>query len=262
LHQTEDMSALPQPEPTAFRYAPYIEELHVFFADHHLYYGSPKDLISLVERLEAPGFFHDEFRSVIRAIINTEGGTISRASLLEIVSVAIGGPLVYQSARELQQPLTQLFDALTAVIRRMPNMPHSEATLERGQLVTFPSAASIPPPDSEFSPYPRPSRRTISLFSSSLQIPVPPTPIARSARNLLVACAAAVLVAILLSLALRQLPSVQTPSRPSAAPAASGAVHPAKPSPYGEAFAPTQPPARRHHAKPPVVADAATPATH
>ena len=72
-------------------FAPYIEELHEFFATNGLPFGSPADLAAVTDRLRQPGPFSDDLSSLLRSIVLREGGAMPHAQLLEILTLAIAG---------------------------------------------------------------------------------------------------------------------------------------------------------------------------
>lgn len=246
------MSALPTPQP-AFRYTPYIEELHGFFADNHLYFGISTDIIPLVERLHESGAFREQMTSIVQSIFARERRALPAAELLEIVANAVGGPLVYKSSPELNEPLSQLFDFLAAI-------PHSTPEQKPGEIISFPVIGIEPEPlehqigserDTRFA-IPRgldttdSSYRDVPADRPHVSLPGP------SFRKLLIVAGIGVIVAVILAVVLRPRAPI---TRPVAVPeaGASTVVHPAKPSAYGPAFNPTPPPARRHsRRKPPV----------
>ena len=222
------MGALPTPQP-AYRFAPYIEELHEFFADHHLYFGLPTDILPLLEQLEQPGPFRDQTSALVLSILAREGGTLSAAELLEIVAIAIGGSRIFEPSPELNQPLSRLYDIVNGIVAGSPS---AEPEPEAAELVAF--------------PIPRP-RRTLHFGNSTIDLPHLPTP-GPSFRKLLIAGAIAVVVAVVLAIALRPRSAAPVPSVVPSSAAAANVAHPAKPSAYGPAFTPTPPP-RKHRAR-------------
>ena len=228
------MGALPTPQP-AYPHAPYIEELHDFFTVHHVPFGSPSDLAPLVERIDDPGLFHEDFRAVVRFILAREEG-ISRSDLLAILAVAVGGPLIYRSAPQLRQPLNRLLKFVDGVLRRPDGHP---VPVSRAEVIPFPanesvtevSSVSVPRSRSRvwFTAMPRPAVR--SLGSAG------PSP---SFRNTLYVAAGAAILVVLMALFLR----------PGATHAAAvnvpGGFYVAKPSAFGEAFEPALRPFLRY----------------
>ena len=143
----------------ASRFAPYIEELHEFFASYGMHYGSADDMVPLTERLDASGTFAEDLSSMVRAIILREGGSMPRADLLEIIAVAIGGPEIDQAAQELQPPVHKLLGFLNGVLRRPWNEPPGEdLPSPTRKPIEFPTARVAPAfvrPESVFSRFDR-----------------------------------------------------------------------------------------------------------
>lgn len=112
-------------ERLAGRFAPYIEELHDFFAGRSVRYGAPEDLIPLAERLTLPGVFHEEMSSLMRAVIYREHESITQADLLGLIAAAVAGPAVDLTAPALRTPVRQLLSfvggALRSLWRRFPD---------------------------------------------------------------------------------------------------------------------------------------------
>ena len=120
------MGALPNSEPFAFRFAPYIKELREFFASSRLHYGSPEDIFPVTERLQNSKTFAEDMSSMIRSILLREGGSMAHAQLLEILAISIGGPEMEEAPQAYRQPLRQLLSFLTGVLRRPWNLPPGE----------------------------------------------------------------------------------------------------------------------------------------
>jgi TonB family protein len=139
----------------ASRFAPYIEELHEFFASYGMHYGSPEDMVPLAERLDASGTFAEDMSSMVRAIILRQGGSMPRADLLEIIAVAIGGQEIDQAAQELQPPVHKLLGFLNGVLRRPWNEPPGQDLPSPARRpLEFPAARVAPAfirPESVFS---------------------------------------------------------------------------------------------------------------
>lgn len=228
------MSASPILEPAAIRYSTYIEELHEFFSAYGLKHGSPRDLLTLTRWLRTPGPFAGDFSLVTRFIISRENGDISRAQLLEVIAIAIGGPEMERAPREFQRSLSQLFAFLTTV-RHRPLMTTDDQPAE---VIPFPADSTAPPDN---SPSPRRLLRPFH-FGSNPAVPTLRTPLI---------IAGAVLLAISLFLIFFHHTAGQTDFRlnaPHPAVAAPAATSLAKPSPYGSAFLPPQAPTHVRHA--------------
>jgi hypothetical protein len=249
------MGALPTPEPVVVRYATYVEELHEFLDTYGIPYGSPDDIFPVAERLRSPGPFAGDLSLVIRAILFSEGGSMPRAQLLQVLALAIGGPEMERAPKEYAQPLRQIFAFLTAVRGRPLNGPPGTG----GQLVPFPSgvldqttedrasgiAAALLPaqplrPALETRLEPLSNPRPEQTYATGMPEPTSPA-ISPSFRNVLIASGVGILLAVVLFFIFRtsRSDSSQTNSRPAAA---GFSVN--KPTAYGEAFQPADPPVR------------------
>ena len=129
------MGALPIPEPTGLRYAPYIEELRGFIVSSGLPCGSPDNIFAVVERLQASTPFAEDLASLVRSMVLCEGGSMPHAQLLEILALAIGGPDMEHISEPYRQPLRQLLAFITSALRRPWNQPPAE----RAEVVPFPT---------------------------------------------------------------------------------------------------------------------------
>lgn len=231
------MGALRKSE-LAYPHEPYIEELHEFFAAQGLYYGSPMDLVQLVDRLDEPGLFHEDMRTIVRSILAREPSGIPRSDMLAILAVAIGGPMVYRSAEQLRQPLSRLLDFLDGVLRRSSLTP---ALTAKGELIQFPATTAGTPEPEEPAAQPSHARVWLTSIPRSAVRKLRPLAPSPSFRNSLLVAAGAILLAILLVLFLH-------PTRSQAASDDRGPARnfSAKPSPYGEAFVPDFAPFMRY----------------
>jgi hypothetical protein len=233
------MGALPVYEDIAEHYGPYVDELREFLAGYSLRYGSPDDLLPVTARIRAHGSFPGDLGLVLRSILFRERGSISRARLLEILAVAIGGPRMERPPQQSWRPLSQLFDFITQV-RRRP----LQATSEGGQLIPFPATIADDEEDDDPIPLPdSPDHETSKIADFFLRII--PSPFPQWLSVLLIAAAGAFVIALFLMAVLRS--SAHSQIRPHTIHAPPVSVHVAKPSAYGEAFRPElSVPLRRH----------------
>ncbi len=119
----------------AARYAPHVAELRDFFAMEHLHCGAPGDLAALAARIDSSESFREELSSMVRVILLREGGSVPRANLLEIVTVAVAGADIDKTPPEMQQtaiqqPVQQIFAFLNGVLRKPWNLAPGEERLE------------------------------------------------------------------------------------------------------------------------------------
>lgn len=130
------MATRPLPETVESRYAPYIQELHEFFATSGVPFGSPDDVVLVADRLQEKGSFSEDLGSLIRSMVLREGGAMPHAQLLEILSLAIAGPELAPAPQQYRDPLRQLLAFISGVMRRPWNVPSSE----NAEVVPFPTA--------------------------------------------------------------------------------------------------------------------------
>ena len=134
--QRKTMATRPLPEAVESRYAPYIQELHEFFATSGVPFGSPDDVVLVADRLQEKGSFSEDLGSLIRSMVLREGGAMPHAQLLEILSLAIAGPELALAPQQYRDPLRQLLSFISGVMRRPWNVPSSE----NAEVVPFPTA--------------------------------------------------------------------------------------------------------------------------
>src|ERR1700712_4509138 len=123
------MEAFSQVETSTTRFSPHIEELRSFFAVRALTFGTPADLIALSEMLSEPGSFRDEMCSMVRSIILREGGSIPLNDLLSIVTEAIGGGKMAQSAQQYAEPVHKILSFLSGIMRKSWGMPPEQPNI-------------------------------------------------------------------------------------------------------------------------------------
>jgi hypothetical protein len=266
------MATRPLLEPAACPvFAPYIEELHEFLATCGVPFGLPADLTAVVDRLRQPGPFSDDLSSLLRSIVLREGGVMPNQQLLEILTLAVGGPEAVADPQRYREPLRQLLAFVAGAMRRPWNMP----PVERAEIVPFPANAQATPLAAV------PAEVAESAASAPIAGPIAPPPTAIAAaprpgpageaephrpptflRDLLIAAAGAVAFAAVLVLAdsahkpignqragslttITHRPASQSPPMALAPPGQipqplffTGTTHPPKPSAYGEPLQP------------------------
>ena len=272
------MAARPTPEPLILRYAPYIQQLSELFSTYGLHYGSPEDILTITRMLRQPGPFAGDLSLVTHSILAREGSSFSRARLLEIVALAIGGPQMDSAPLRFGPAFTELFAFLASIRARPVTQSPSPSPRQPSRLVPFPregltnrsAAQAAVATDADQLPLRQPQ----SLRSGEVPAPqpepvVPTAPTSRTTRTLLIAGVLLLLLAWILALLLRPHLPIQAASRPAAvsvaaaagqagpAPQAASAAqagssaqavppsaNPLKPSPYVYSVAP---PAHRTH---------------
>jgi TonB family protein len=128
------MGALPASEPAGIRYAAYLGELHEFLATSGIPFGSPSDLNAVVGRLQQHGAFADDLSSLVRSFILRQGGSMPHAELLEILSLAIGGPELAPHPQNYSDSLRELLRFIAGAQGRPWNVPPNAP----GEVVPFP----------------------------------------------------------------------------------------------------------------------------
>ena len=236
------MAARPTPEPLILRYAPYIQQLSELFSTYGLHYGSPEDILTITRMLRQPGPFAGDLSLVTHSILAREGSSFSRARLLEIVALAIGGPQMDSAPLRFGPAFTELFAFLASVRARPVTQSPSPSPRQPSRLVPFPregltnrsAAQAAVATDADQLPLRQPqSRQPQSLRSGEVPAPqpepvVPTAPTSRTTRTLLIAGVLLLLLAWILALLLRPHLPIQAASRPAAASvAAAGQAGPA-----------------------------------
>ncbi len=251
------MGALPHLGFTGTRQALYVEELREFLTSADLLYGTPSDILAFNQRLRSSAQFFDQLSAHVRSILFREGGSMSRARLLEIFAVAIGGHEMEQPAQHFREPMRQLFAFVTGTMRR----PGSAGSGPRSAVVRFPSDTASAEVADSAEPAGVAREEYFHSSPSEVEADLTPTTAASSIRNLVLIGAGVVALVLLLVLLLRPRARVAADSHVSLA--HTSTVHRPKPSPYGEAFSPMPAAPRRHrvHTQPTTVATTTAPSS-
>ncbi len=94
----------------------------------------------MAKRVSVPGVLHDELASALRDIIHRQGTQVSRVELMEVLSLAVGGPGIDGTTEDLHEPLGQLLVFVNVVLLSMRKRA-SDA-----------SSAATPTSDASFHP--------------------------------------------------------------------------------------------------------------
>src|SRR5579875_1485717 len=97
------MQASSRFESLAVRFAPYIEELRMFFSSCGLSFGTSAEIAPFVQRLSAPGYLREGLCSMIRSVIYREQENISQVELLDLVVIAVGGTQIDEDTPEFER---------------------------------------------------------------------------------------------------------------------------------------------------------------
>lgn len=122
------MTSQPESGQAKERYPAYIELFREFFGSRDQHYGDPLDVISLAQRLASPGAFHDDMSSLVRTVLYRENLQVSRAELLDVVLMAIGGPRSEPADPRLEQSEGQLLLFVNIVLLSLRKRPFGEET--------------------------------------------------------------------------------------------------------------------------------------
>ncbi|MGI4829839.1 MAG: energy transducer TonB [Janthinobacterium lividum] len=152
-------------ESLALRFAPYVGDLHEFFATSGMPFGSPEDLVPFAAGIAEPGSFRDDMCSIVRSIIYRENKTIPIVDLLQLLVVAAGGPRVDDTAADLHEPIRQLLSFVREVYRSLQHrsvQPISDVQPATARQTPLPSVPALPPAAQPIGP----SERSSEIFTA------------------------------------------------------------------------------------------------
>ncbi|MGI4829838.1 MAG: energy transducer TonB [Janthinobacterium lividum] len=148
-------------EHLAVRFAPYVEELHDFFAGCSVHFGTPQDIFPFAERLSTPGVFHEEMSSMVRAVIYREHESLTQADLLALITSAVAGPEIDLTAPEFRPPVRQLLGFISGALRSLWRRFPEEPTPPQTHPVPQPAAALEPTMQADAQPQAPPVTRFV-----------------------------------------------------------------------------------------------------
>lgn len=96
----------------------YTQELREFFRSREVRFGSPADLVAFGGLVSEPGPFQDEMESIVRSILFREDQNLGRGELLELLTVAVGGPNVDTAAQDMHASIRQIFLFVNEALRQ------------------------------------------------------------------------------------------------------------------------------------------------
>ena len=164
------------------RFGSYIEELHKVLSVRGMRFGSPGDIAPIVERLSIPNPLRREMVSLVRSIVFRESEQITSPELMELVTLAIGGPDVDLAAPELQNPLRDLRQWVSDVRRSLwKSVPEPPAQTESAAPSQQPASPPAPVPELKSAPESLPE---LPPINSATPAPAPPQPAARPGNNI------------------------------------------------------------------------------
>ena len=145
------MSVASKPEragSSASGFGPHVEELQSFFAARGVSFGSAADLKPFVERLNADASFQNEMASMVRTVIYRERDGLSRLELMELVTMAVGGPAVEGvAAAEVREAVRGLMAFVESVFRTRRNPGSVVEPVPQEQIAAEPVGAANPTAD-------------------------------------------------------------------------------------------------------------------
>lgn len=103
-------------ESPAVRHLPHLELLHDFFRSHGVLFGEGENIRAFAARLALPGPFYEDMESMLRTIVFRENMGITRAELLDLLCVAVGGPRHDQAYPPLDAEVGQLLVFVNVVL--------------------------------------------------------------------------------------------------------------------------------------------------
>ncbi len=169
MHPTAVMTSPTHLESLATRFAPHVELLHDFFASRGVHFGAPMDVKALAVRLSVPGSFHDEMCSILRTIIYREDTNVNRVELLELITLAVGGPGIDQTTEDLHEPVGQLLLFVNVVLLSLRKKPFgSEGEISQDHPAAAPTVS-----DQKFPQPPRNPPRSEDAPQVERNPPIP-----------------------------------------------------------------------------------------
>lgn len=135
------------PQSVRVRFSAYIDELREFFQSRGVAFGNAQDLPLFAQSLAADGAFAEEMSSMVRSIVYREDERLGRGELLEIVSVAVGGPAMENAAQEMQSSVRQIFLFLHGALRNREFGMQETPVLDEGTPVTASDILATTPPE-------------------------------------------------------------------------------------------------------------------
>lgn len=112
------------------RFATYVTELREFFASSGMKFGAPEDLAGFAKAIHESGTFADELGSLTRSVLYREQGAVALPELLEMMTVAMGGPRIAEAAEQVREPFGELLIFVGKAMRngRGPALVESAAS--------------------------------------------------------------------------------------------------------------------------------------
>ncbi len=99
------------------RFATYVAELREFCVGRGIKFGAPEDLAGFVAVLREPGTLSEELGSLTRSVLYREQGAVALPELLEIITVAIGGPGIAEAGEQVRESVRDLLVFIGKALR-------------------------------------------------------------------------------------------------------------------------------------------------
>src|SRR5579875_1986511 len=96
-------------EGVRHRYSEYVGELQEFFSSRGVPFGKPEDLGAFARHMAEDDSFLEEMGSMVRSVMYQADERLGRGELLELVTIAVGGPDVDVATGDLQAAIRQIF---------------------------------------------------------------------------------------------------------------------------------------------------------
>ena len=101
------------------RFALPLDLLQAVLRDCEVAFGSLADMEAFADRVESPGTLADSVAATLRAVMSTEGMTLTRMEMLELLCIAVSGTDVESSGPALRRSLRRMLVFVNGVLLSM-----------------------------------------------------------------------------------------------------------------------------------------------
>ncbi len=105
-------------ESAGVRFGVYVEDLREFFRSRQVPFGSPGNLVAFAAKVEKPGPLQDEMGSMVRSILFQENEALGHGEMMELLTIAVGGPAVDTGAPDVQVAVRQILLFVNEALRQ------------------------------------------------------------------------------------------------------------------------------------------------
>ena len=144
----EKMMPQTNTESLAVRLAPHLELLHDFFQSRGVIFGEADNIRAFAARLASPGSFYEDMSSMLRTIVFRENMGITRAELLDLLCIAVGGARYGQAHPAVDIEIGQMLVFVNVVLLSIRKRT-GEAGAEIGESAPAPQSPEASPPTKE-----------------------------------------------------------------------------------------------------------------